>query len=311
MTLLSAALGLVLLYAGGELLVRGAASLALRMGVTPLAVGLTVVAFGTSAPELVVSVDAALGGADGVSLGNVVGSNICNIGLILGLSALIRPAAVEAKLVRFDAPLVLAVSIVLIVMLADGRLSRAEGAALLAGLLGFVVWTFRQARRERRAVREEFADQSEAAPARALPAIAMAAAGLVAMVFGGHLLVEAAIGGAAALGVSPAVIGLTVVAAGTSLPELATSVVAAVKGQGDVAVGNVVGSNLFNILGILGVTALVRPLSLGGVGPVDLGVMLAAAVLLLPLLVTRRRLTRPEGALLLAGYLGYLAWLAT
>ncbi|MEZ4388522.1 MAG: calcium/sodium antiporter [Candidatus Krumholzibacteriia bacterium] len=296
---------LALLFGGGELLLRGAIALASRLGVSPLAIGLTVVAFGTSAPELVVSLNAALAGAADISVGNVVGSNIANIALILGLAALARPLAVQAKLVRLDAPLMVGASVLALLVLGNGRAGRLEGGLLLAGLFLYVVSTFHLARREARPVRDELA---AAAPTR-LPGLALGltftVAGLGLLIGGGQLLVRVAVDLATALGVSQAAIGLTIVAVGTSLPELVTSLLASLRGQGDIAVGNIVGSNLFNILGILGGTALVRPLALGGVGRFDLAAMLALAVLLAGLLRWRGGLGRAAGAGLLACYVAY------
>lgn len=314
MTLLLGLAGLVLLTGGGEALVRGASALALRMGITPLAVGLTVVAFGTSAPEMVVSLRAALIGIDDVALGNVVGSNICNIGLILGGAALIRPATVHLKIIRVDAPLMILVAAMPVVMLRDGEVSRVEGAILVAGAVAFTVMTFKLAGGEGSEVQEEFAEGITPGGAAAGPpgvgvSLGLVAAGLGLLVAGGNMLVSAAVEIAREAGLSEAVIGLTIVAVGTSLPELATSVIAAVRGQSDIAIGNVVGSNIFNALGILGVTAAVSPVSRGGVTGIDLAVMVAFSVVLLPMLVTLRKLTRGEGALLLAAYAGYVGWL--
>ncbi len=308
LTIFGGIAGLVLLFLGGEFLVRGSAALAFRVGVSALAVGLTVVGLGTSAPELVVSVDAVLGGANDVSLGNVVGSNICNMALILGLSAVLRPVRVEAKLVRFDGPLMVLVSGAVLLLLADGRLGRFDGFILLAGLVSYIVFTFWQARRESDEIKQEIEGAVPRAVAGVGASVALVVGGLVALVGGGHLLVGAAVELAENLGVGQATIALTIVAVGTSLPELATSVVAALRGQSDIAAGNVVGSNLFNLLGILGVTSLLSPLSRGDVGWADLGVMFGVAVVALPLLTTRLRLSRVEGAVLLAIYLGYTAW---
>ena len=301
--------GLVLLYFGAEGLVRGAVALALRLGLTPLVVGLTVVAFGTSMPELVVSLGAALGGRDAIAVGNVVGSNLCNVALILGLSALLSPIRAHAQLLRFDVPLMIATCGLLLVLLLDGGLGRLEGAGLAAGLVAYALFAVWKARQERPKLQAEIA---ESLPATTLPlgrAVLYCGGGLGLLVLGAQGLVEGAVVVATALGVSEATIGLTVVAIGTSLPELATSVVAASRGEGDIALGNVVGSNVFNVLGILGTTALVRPLVLGGVSFVDLAVMMVAAVLLLPLLWTGFRLVRWEGALLLSLYVGYVGML--
>ena len=310
--LLQAVAGLVMLYCGGEWLVRGASALAARLGVSALAIGLTVVAFGTSAPELVVSLDAALSGANDISVGNVVGSNIANVALILGLAIVVTPAVVESRIVRVDAPLMIAASLALLAVLADGVASRVEGAVLLAALAAYVVLTFRQARRESAAVRGEFETAAPAPPSGPGPAgsLALVGLGLGLLVGGGHWLVTAAVTFATAVGISQAVIGLTVVAVGTSLPELATSLIAAARGQGDIAIGNVIGSNLFNILGILAVTALVHPLERGAITWTDLGVMTALAVLVTIFLATGRRLTRVEGAVLLGAYVAYTGYLA-
>jgi cation:H+ antiporter len=297
--------GLALLYFGGDFLVRGASSLAARVGVSHLAIGLTVVAFGTSMPELVVSIDAALSGANDISIGNVVGSNIANIALILGLVAILRPATVHAKIVRIDAPIMVLVSLLLLAVLIDGRASRAEGAALLAGLVAYLIFTFWEASRESDPVRREFETAAPASHSRTSTSLVLVVVGVALLVAGGHLLVTAAIALAEMLPVSQAVIGLTIVAIGTSLPEVATSAVAAARGQGDIAIGNVVGSNIFNILGILGMTAIIRPLEMGDISWVDLGVMVALAAVLATLLFARRRLGRVEGFLLLASYAVY------
>jgi cation:H+ antiporter len=301
-------LALAILTVGADVLVRGASSLALRLGVSALAVGLTVVAFGTSAPELVVSLSAAFRGASDIAVGNVVGSNICNIALILGLAALIRPIVVEAKVFRFDAPLLIVVSVLLSGLLLTGGLTRLTGGAFFLGVGGYTAATLWFARREGRAVQKEFAAGVPAAGAAIALDFGMVIAGLLGLMLGGRLFVGAAVSLAETLGISQAVIGLTVVAVGTSLPELATSIVAAIRGQGDIAVGNIVGSNIFNILGILGATALVQPLPMGGIERVDLAVMLLLAVALLPILRTGFVVSRIEGGLLLASYIGYVAW---
>jgi cation:H+ antiporter len=309
LTVAQVALGLALLYFGGEALVRGAAGLAARFGLSPLAIGLTVVAFGTSVPELVVSLDAALSGAEGIALGNVVGSNIANLALILGLASVVRPPLVEARLVRVDLPVMIGASLVLVAMLADGRVGRADGAVLVVALVGYVAFTFHQARREPRPVRDELASVAPPEPGGAGPGVGLVVVGLGLLVVGGHALVGGAVVLAAALGVSQAAIGLTIVAVGTSLPELATSLVAAGRGQGEIAVGNVVGSNVFNLLGILGATALVHPLERRAISDLDLGVMVGVALAVSALLLLRRRVGRPEGALLAAGFVAYSAWL--
>lgn len=307
--ILQAGIGLGLLFFGGDWLVRGASSLAARMGVSPLAIGLTVVAFGTSAPELVVSLQAAWRGSSDISVGNVVGSNIANIALILGLAACIKPIIAHAKIVRFDAPLMLFVSLWVVWVLADGQATRWEGVLLVVGLVVYLVVTFWRARRENRGVKDELASAAPEAPAGVGKSLLWVLVGLASLVVGGHLLVTTAVTLATRLGLSQAAIGLTIVALGTSLPELATSVAAAIKGQGDIAIGNVVGSNLFNILGILGITAAIQPLQLGAITQIDLGVMVGLAALLALWIVVRPRLGRGLGGLLVAVYVGYTAWL--
>lgn len=306
---LTAVTGLVLLTAGAELLVRGASAVALQLGLSALAVGLTVVAFGTSAPEFVVSLQAATRGSAAIAVGNVVGSNICNIALILGLAALVRPTVVQARLYRLDVPLLVVLSLLAALLLAGPGIGRVAGAALLAGLGLYTALTLRQARTESRDVRQEFA---QALDRRRLPlvgAVVMLAAGLVLLAVGAELLVRAAVRIAALAGMSEAAIGLTVVAVGTSLPELAASVVAAARGQGDIAVGNVVGSNLFNLLGVLGASAVATPLIVSGMTWRDLLVMLALAVALLPISRSGFVVSRREGALLVLCYVAYLIWL--
>ncbi|PAP77100.1 calcium/sodium antiporter [Rubrivirga marina] len=307
--LLLIAVGLVVLTGGAEGLVRGGAALALRLGLTPLAVGLTVVAFGTSSPELVVSLSAALQGQGDLAVGNVVGSNIFNVAFILGVAALVRPAAAHAQVIRVDVPIVIGSSLLLCALLLDGRLGALEGTVLLAGAGAYTAYTLWAARREAPEVQAEAGGALPDADGPLWRDLAFVVGGLVLLVAGARMLVTGAVSIAEAAGLSEAIIGLTILAAGTSLPELATSVVAALRGQSDIAIGNVVGSNIFNVLGILGVTSLVRPLAPGGIGPVDLGVMLVLAIALLPLLRTGFRLDRLEGALLLLSYVGYTAYL--
>ncbi len=309
MAIIVALVGLALLYFGGEWLIRGASTLANRLGVSSLAIGLTVVAFGTSAPELVVSVDAALSGANDVAVGNVVGSNIANIALILGVAALLRPLKAEAKILRVDAPIMILVSFALLAVMADGRASRIEGALLLVALLAYLVFTFWDAGRDSERVREEFASAAPAPQVHASASGLLLVAGLLCLAAGGHLLVTAAVKLATLLGMSQAAIGLTIVAIGTSLPEFATSVMASLRGQGDIAIGNVVGSNIFNVLGILGLTAVIQPLEMGAITWLDLGAMLSLACVLGVLLLKRRQLGRLEGACLLTGFTVYTGWL--
>ncbi len=303
-------LGLALLTFGAEGLVRGASNLALRLGVSPLVVGLTVVAFGTSAPEMVVSTKAAYYGQGGIAIGNVVGSNIFNIAVILGLSAMIRPLLVQAQLIRFDMPVMIGVSLLCWLFFKDGMLGRLEAGLLFAGIVAYTVFNVVMARREkRRDVIEEFAEGTPHASKSPMLDVLMVLGGLALLVIGARFLVEAATEFARMWGLSEAVIGLTIVAAGTSLPELATSVVAALRKQDDIAIGNIVGSNVFNILAILGVSGLVKPLAAGGISITDFSVMIFTAMILFPFMQTGMRVVRWEGAMLLAIYSGYLWWL--
>lgn len=301
--------GMGLLYGGAEGLVRGSASAAARLGLTPLVIGLTVVAFGTSTPELVVSVSASLEGRGSIAVGNVVGSNIGNIALILGTAALIRPPAVHAQIVRFDVPIVIVSAFIMSALLWNSIVGRLEGALLFAGLLAYIGLSLRIAGSEKERTLQEY---ERAAPGRSrsmwmdvlliVIGLGLLVAGARAMVFGAVLIAEE-------FGISEAVIGLTIVAIGTSLPELATSVVAAFNGQGDIAIGNVVGSNIFNVLGILGIAAVARPLISLDVGLVSMAVMCILSLALLPLMRSGHRISRFEGVILLGAYLMYLIYL--
>lgn len=304
------ALGVVLLFFGAEVLVRGASTLAIRSGLSPLLVGLTVVAFGTSAPELVVSTEAAVSGLGGIAVGNVLGSNVANVGLILGIAAMIRPVNVDAQLLRLDIPLMIGVSVLAGVLLWDEHLSRIEGALLFAGILAYIVVSIRVARHRRDAVLN-LIEEVPKPPGSAGRDLLLVGVGLGLLVLGSRALVSGAVDLAEAIGLSETVIGLTIVAVGTSLPELATSMVAAFKGESDIAIGNVVGSNLFNLLAILGIASLVHPITAPDLNVVDLGAMLAAALILFPLALTRKRLGRIEGALLLGLYAAYVASLVS
>jgi cation:H+ antiporter len=271
-------------------------------------VGLTVVAFGTSSPELVVSLKAGLSGQGGIAVGNVVGSNICNIALILGLCAVIRPMHVQAQLVRMDVPVMIACSTLLAVFLLDGQLARWEGGVLTLGLAAYLARSIRLARRG--GGEEPFGSSSlPVAPGGVWGQAAFVGGGLLALTLGANWFVKGAVLMAADFGLSEAVIGLTIVAVGTSLPELATSVVAAVRNQSDMAIGNVVGSNNFNILGILGPVALATRIEANGLSAPDLGVMLVVAVLSLPFMWSRFRLSRTEGLVLLLLYAAYTVYL--
>jgi cation:H+ antiporter len=297
--------GLVLLVGGGELLVRGASRLAAAFGVAPLVVGLTVVAFGTSAPELAVSLQAVAAGAGDLALGNVLGSNIFNVLAILGLSALVAPLVVSKRVVQVEVPVMIAISAGTWALAANGRLGVADGALLLLTIAAYTGWLLRSSNAE------QDDDARDAAPGGRFGMAALIVVGLGLLMVGARLLVEGASALARGLGVSDAVIGLTIVAAGTSLPEVAASVVATYRGQRDIAVGNVLGSNVFNLTMILGAAAV----SGGGLAvssamlQFDFAVMFLVAVACLPIFWTGHRITRWEGVLFLAGYLAYVAWL--
>jgi cation:H+ antiporter len=302
--------GLVLLYFGAEGLVRGSSSLALRLGLSPLVVGLTVVAFGTSSPELMVSLKAALAGQPDISVGNVVGSNICNIGLILGLCALITPIATSSQIVRIDIPIMIGITVLSMALMADGNLGATEGIIFCAILVAYVIFSIYLARRQPAdALGAEFGEEVKISKRGLAIDIAMVVGGLALLVFGARFLVDGAIIIARTYGWSEALIGLTIVAIGTSLPELATSLLAAIKKESDIAVGNIVGSNIFNLVGILGITAIVHPLQAAGISGVDLAVMAGFALLLWPMAYYHQRITRLEGAMLLLGYAAYVFWL--
>ena len=308
--------GLLLLTAGAELLVRGAERLAASIGISPLVIGLTVVAFGTSAPELAVSVQAGLSGQENIALGNVVGSNVLNVLFILGVSALLSPLVVSAKLVRVEVPIMIGVSALLALMACDGRLGRLDGTLLFGGLLVYTAGSILFGLREKKATGQKHlvARGHSEATRRGLwsRSISSVLGGLILLVLGARWLVEAAVFMARFLGVDDLVIGLTIVSAGTSLPEIATSIVASLRGERDIAVGNVVGSNIFNILGVLGLTALVMPQGIS-VSPAairfDIPVMIVVAAACLPIFFTENRISRWEGSVFLGYYGAYTAYL--
>ena len=303
---LSFAAGLALLYYGADYLVKGGANIALKLKIPPLVIGLTLVAFGTSAPELVVSADAALKGLGDVSLGNIVGSNICNIALILGVCATITPLRVNPKLLKFDIGIMIAAAAVLLGFYAISRgVNRWEAGFFLLAGTAYTVWRFFSARKADTAETEELPDLT----CGLLLSAVMVIGGLAALIGGAKLFVNSAIAIAQWCGVSEAVIGLTVVAIGTSLPELATSVVAAIKKEQDIAIGNVVGSNIFNILGILGVAPLIQPIRAQGISYVDMILMLAVSILLYPIMKSGMKISRREGIVLLAIYVAYTIFL--
>lgn len=294
--------GVLLVYAGAEWLVRGGSRIALGLAIRPVVVGLTVVAFGTSLPEFVVSMTAALEGARDVALGNILGSNVANIGLVLGIAALLSPLAVERKLVRREVPIAIGAALLLFLLALDGTIGRIDGALLLAAMVAFLAWSIAAALRERAPTPLPVARGGSPAW-NALLLIA----GIMALGGGGRLLVGAAVDVARFYGISELFIGISMVAIGTSLPELATSVVAALRGEHDISVGNVVGSNIFNILFVMGAVALVRPIAVSGdVLRLEFPFLIGASLVLLPVLRTGFVISRLEGALLLAGYGAFL-----
>ena len=304
------ALGLLLLYAGAEALVHGSAAFARRIGLSPLVIGLTVVAFGTSTPELAVSVKAALSGMGDITLGNVIGSNIANIALVIGAAALVHPIEVHAQAVRWDIPVVIAASLLTLTFAWSGHLSRLEGGILLAGLIAYIVYSVVLGRRERaRQVAGEFQAEVPQELRSIVNELLLMAGGIALLVIGADRVVVGAVAIAGLFGVSKSVIALTIIAFGTSLPELATSVVAAYKKHSDIAIGNIIGSNIFNLLGILGIAALITPINAKGIRHVDWIVMIALALLMLRMARKRYTLRRWEGADLLVIYLGYVIYL--
>ncbi len=317
LTIVALVVGIACLVGGAELLVKGAATIASKFGIAPVVIGLTVVAFGTSAPELAVSVSAAFGGNADVAFGNVVGSNIGNILLILGASAVVGGLAVQQRIIRFDIPLLIVVSVVALVMSLDNNISRVDGVILFSGVIAYVAWLVRETRAERADIVEEYAqsvDSLEGASAER-PIwfnAALVVVGLIVLVIGSQLLVNASTDIAESAGISDLVIGLTVVAIGTSLPELATSILAAFRGQRDIAVGNVIGSNLFNLMSVLGLTSVVSsdgiPVSDASLR-LDFPVMLAATVVLVPIVWNGFRIRRWEGLVLIGFYITYVTYL--
>lgn len=310
-------LGFVLLIGGAEWLVKGASRLAVAGGVSPLVIGLTVVAFCTSAPELAVGVHAAYAGQADIAVGNVVGSNICNILLILGMAALFSPLVVAQQLIRMDVPLLVAVSILMYLLSWDGRIGFADGLLLSGGVIGYVVYTVIQSRRESRQVKDEYArdygqETAISGNIGILKNLLLLASGLISLVLGASWLVNGAVAVARAFEVSELIIGLTIVAIGTSLPEIAASVMASLRGERDIAVGNAIGSSLFNILAVLGLTAVVAPsgvpVSDAALG-FDIPVMIAASVACLPIFFTGYRIDRWEGALFISYYIAYIGFL--
>jgi cation:H+ antiporter len=300
--------GLALLYAGGEVFVRAAAALGKRLHMSPLVAGLTLVAFATSAPELAISLNAALKNLPGLAIGNVIGSNICNLALILGVVTIIKPAPVRQTLVRRDV-LVMAITTLLVPgLLLDGELSRIEGTLLILSIVAYTVLTVWHAR----ATRSQRSPEEHLVPTitdNVILNVLLAVAGIALLVAGSRIFVDASAAIAQLMGVPDGAVGLSAAALGSSLPELSASIIAAKHGQPEMAAGNLIGSNIFNLLMILGATSVVRPLTMGSVTLVDLGVMIAVTALALGLMLTRARLQRREGIVLVAVYSAYMAWL--
>jgi cation:H+ antiporter len=310
--------GLVLLVIGAEFLVRGASKIAAIFGISPLVIGLTVVAYGTSTPELAVSIQAGLAGAADIAVANVVGSNIFNVLFILGLCAVIQPLVVAQQLILLDVPLMIGLSVLTILFALDGRLTWLDGIIFVVGLIVYNVWAIRKSRQESAAVKAEYAQEygPQTAPPLTTREVAKNAAliigGLFILVLGARWLVDGSVQLARYLGVSDMVIGLTIVAAGTSLPELATSIIATIRNERDIAIGNVVGSNIYNILAILGLSSIVTP---GGlvVAPTmlsfDLIIMTAVAVACLPIFFSGYTIARWEGVVFFGSYIAYITYL--
>jgi cation:H+ antiporter len=312
-TLVQFVAGFVLLLFGAEFLVRGAVSLARRLKVTPMIIGMTIVAYGTTSPELVVSVQAAIDGLPGISVGNVVGSNIANILLILGLSALIYPIAIKPKAIYRDAAMCMGTAVLFAVLAWSGTIERWQGALMIAILAAFSIHAFRVERRRGKAndagdLAEELADEFKEPPKPVWLSLLSVIGGIVAVVVGARVLIAAAVTTARILGVGEEVIGLTIVAVGTSLPELATAVVAAIRRHSDVAVGNILGAGIYNLLAIMGIVAIVNPIPVPPqILEFDLWFMLVVTAVLLGFLLVRNGLSRPVGAVFLASFVAYTA----
>jgi cation:H+ antiporter len=313
--------GLTALVVGAEVMVRGSVEVAARLGISPIVIGLTVVSIGTSMPELAIGVTSTREGSGALAVGNIAGTNVVNLLLILGLSALMVPLAMQARTLRFELPVMAAAAVAMWVLAADGTLSRTDGVILLAGAIGYVVALIRVTRRESRVVVGEFADaisagdRGDAATSGRRPMAlyaAMMLVGIAIVVLGADWLVDGAVGLARGFGVSDALIGLTVVAIGTSAPELVTTVVSTIRGDRDVAIGNLMGSSIFNILLILGITCLVpvHGLALPDIlVRIDIPIMVAAALICVPVFISGRRVSRGEGGAMVAAYLVYLGYL--
>jgi cation:H+ antiporter len=304
------AVGVVILYYGAEGMLHGAVSIATRMGVSQLVIGLTLVAFGTSAPELSLDISAAIKGSTQLAFGDLVGSNISNIGLILGIAAIICPLRINMRLLRAELPIMIAVSLLVLGLAFDGEISRQDGIFMLAAFVLFLGYSYRSARQESARVKEQFKEEAEETALPGEPigrSTLLVVVGLAGLVIGAQLMVYSAVATAKLLGVSELLIGLTIVAIGTSMPEFVTSVVAAFRKHGDVALGNIMGSNIYNILGIGGATALLSPTEVPAeIANFDNLVMLAACAAMFAFAWSGYRINRTEGAALLAGYIAYI-----
>ncbi len=312
MTIGTTLAGFAMLVIGAEWLVRGASRLAAMAGISALVIGLTVVAFGTSAPEVAVTVQSAIDGQPDIGVGNVVGSNIFNVLFVLGISALIVPLAVSRQLVRWDVPVMIGTSFAALVVALDGTVTRLDGLLLVAALVAYVGWSIRLGRREARETKDPNVSVDRSIRTVAM-SLGLVVVGLGVLVLGARWLVEGATLMARALGVSELVIGLTIIAAGTSLPEVATSIIASIRGQRDIAVGNVVGSNIFNVLSVLGISAVVAPAGGIPIAPsvltFDFPVMIAVAVACLPVFFHQGKIDRWEGGFFLFYYIAYTVYL--
>lgn len=306
-------IGSLMLYFGADGLVRGSVGIALRTGISPLVIGLTVVAFGTSSPELLVSMSAGLDGNSEIAVGNVIGSNICNIALIVGAAALVKPIHLSVKTIKVDFGIMIAISLAMIGIVIDGIINHVEGIILASGILVYVVlkiWMSRKKNlKETEDIPEEVAEEMHRKPRPMWKDILLTVGGLIVLIIGGTAFLDGAIFTAEYIGVSKAVIGLSIVAFGTSLPELATSVVAALKSESDISIGNAIGSNIFNILLVLGLTSAVFKINSSGIDYIDLAVMIFLAIIIVPLSKIGNKLSRIDGAFLLLIYFAYIYYL--